>query len=195
MNILDHYQHIIFDFDETLATLHIDWSGWYGGISEIILKYEPSTDLPQVIPHTLFNAYVKKYGGPIRKELWEFSADFELKANKGLTPNPTALSLLTSIGDDKKVYLYSSNSRRIILESLEKLGITNRFEKIVARDDVDFIKPDPHGFMLIYDGHSPLTQYVMVGDSSSDSGLAKNAKIDFINVSNIQLYNISHDKD
>lgn len=186
MNSLDKYKHVIFDFDETLATLQINWSGWYKGIANIIVKHEPQAELPPVIPHTLFNDYVKKYGEPIREELWQFSADFELKANKGLVPNHKALEFLDSIYRVKKAYLYSSNSRQIIHQSLINLGITDKFIKIITRDEVDFIKPDPHGFSLIYDNQTPLSQYVMIGDSSSDSGLAKNAKIDFIDVRTLE---------
>jgi FMN phosphatase YigB (HAD superfamily) len=180
--MLDHYSHIIFDFDETLATLQIDWTGWYEGISKIILKYEPGIELPGIISHTLFNNYVKKYGESIRRELWQFSAEFELSANKGIIPNKKAIQLLRSIPKNKHIYLFSSNSRKIILQSLKYLDIEEKFDKIITRDEVDFIKPDTHGFTLIYDGQTPLSQYIMIGDSSSDSGLARNAGIKYLDV-------------
>ena len=33
--------HIIFDLDETIVTLNIDWSEWYEQCDVVIQKYEP----------------------------------------------------------------------------------------------------------------------------------------------------------
>ena len=182
-----HYTHVIFDFDETLATLKIDWKIWQIGIRKIILKYDPEAKLQKTISSDEINSYVKKYGKSIRSELWTFSKEFETTSCLGIVVNNTTIALLKSIKKPTKSYIFSSNSREIITRYLVMLNIIDLFDKIITRDDVKYIKPNPYGFSLIYDGTTPLSNYVMIGDSASDSNFATNANIDYIDVRQVKL--------
>lgn len=52
----------------------------------------------------------------------------------------------------------------------------------MTRSDVQLVKPDPEGFGLIYESGQDKEQYLMVGNSSSDEGMAQAAEIDFYKV-------------
>ena len=64
---------------------------------------------------------------------------------------------------------------------LDKLGIEQHFDVIVARDDVRLLKPSPEGWQHIY-GDEPLSEYLFVGDSANDHGAAVAVGIDYFEI-------------
>lgn len=68
------------------------------------------------------------------------------------------------------------------MNGLHKLKIDDAFEKIVARDDVMYIKPDPDGVRLVLGDEPDVSKFLMVGDSSADKGAAEAIGMDFFRV-------------
>jgi HAD superfamily hydrolase (TIGR01549 family) len=174
--------HLIFDFDETIGTLIIDWSGVRNEVKKIIREYESDFDYDfNTRTVTVCNEYVKKYGKEIRDKFRKLTEDYENKYVTGLDVNQEVLDIIKN--SSKKIkYIWSSNSRKIIIRFLTELSIENQFEKIITKDEVDFLKPKPDGFELIYDGVTPKEKYLMIGDSDADQGASIASDIDFYRV-------------
>ena len=181
------YQNIIFDFDETLATIIIDWSPWYEEVANIFRKYQPDFQDANSITMQIVSQFITKYGQPLRDAYLAFSRDFESKTYQGYYKNQPALDLLQTLHQqNKNLYLLTSNTKATILPILSELGIANYFAKIITLDDVTNIKPNPMPFELIYTQGQNKNQYLMIGDSSSDRGFAQNAGITFLDVDDLE---------
>lgn len=181
---LSAHSHFIFDFDETIVTLLIDWSGWPPGVLALFLKYEPNFD-----PSTRFNMsaihrFIERYGEAFRTEFVAFEQQLEINNYQGYEIVPAGFQLLQQAHQaDKNLYLLTSNCRAVVLPVLSELGIADYFDKIITVDDVPNLKPSPAPWPLITGGKAvDKSQYLMVGDSESDSGFAAAVGIDFVNV-------------
>ncbi len=183
--MLNKYRYIIFDLDGTISKLHINWSGWHRGVSKIIHKYESEAILPNFITHSMTNEYMVKYGEPIREEIKEYTEKVELSTYSGMSPNLKAIKFISELSQNQKVILLTSNCRKIVDHVLQELKLDNTFDLVITRDDVDFLKPDKFPFTLINKSDIPKTQYIMIGDTSSDSDFAKNVGIDYLDVAEI----------
>jgi phosphoglycolate phosphatase-like HAD superfamily hydrolase len=176
-------KHIIFDFDETLCTLLIDWTPWRKKLDELFVtsdltpKNEPDFNYADIV-----NRYIEKYGKAGRDEIVALNYRIEEDYYSGYELSPIALPLLESAEKFAQLYLWTSNDRRTVVPILRELEIVDKFQKIVTRNDVDYVKPKAAGFALIHDGRSARSRYLLIGDSRSDSGAAIDASIDFINI-------------
>jgi len=176
---------LIFDFDDTIGLILIDWNGWRRGVGDIIRSFDPSFDIDLKGGRMGLrqNDFFTTYGKACRDKILAFSEEYELRHATGFRPDPNILKVIHDT-TDKKMYVWSSNSRKIIERYLGELQIWHRFERIVSKDDVFFIKPHTEGFSLIHDG-SHLNDYVFFGDSDADKGVAKNLGITYIDVKNL----------
>jgi HAD superfamily hydrolase (TIGR01549 family) len=179
---LEIKDRFIFDFDDTIAKLLIDWKGWHSGVAKIIREFDKDFQVnPENLKmHFLQNDLFRKYGKACRDQIAAFSEEYEMKYATGVAPNPDVINIIQNItrGD---LFVWSSNSRKTVEKYLKELGILNRFTNIVTRDDVFYLKPDTEGFSKIKNS-SPLSSYVFFGDSIFDEKAAETIGIDFVNV-------------
>jgi len=175
--------HIIFDFDNTIVSLQIDWSRWFEGIEpelkgldeEIFdAKREGKINLSQ-----LQNLYVEKFGDSVRDKIIAHNQKFEKTAN-GYEINQKIIEDIRALKAHK--YLWTSNTRSTVVPILNELGLIDSFEKMITRSDVSFVKPEIEGFEFIYDPEIAKDEYLLVGDSGSDEKAASKAGIDFYKV-------------
>jgi HAD superfamily hydrolase (TIGR01549 family) len=129
-------------------------------------------------PTFMQNQFVKKYGAEMAVFFSHHAAHFEA-ANTSFAKNPELLEDLRLFKNTHKKFIWSSNSQKTVERVLSELNLTDYFDKIVAREDVQLIKADPEGFTKLYDPSVPKEQYLMIGDSSHDRGAAEAAGIDF----------------
>lgn len=183
-------KHVIFDFDETLAKLLIDWSNWQQDMKNIFSSCGIDFESMK-FKHNNYseaqNQCVRKFGDKVKQKILEECYKNEKEYYQGYDLFPTTLPLLEASKDLVKIYLWTSNDEKTILPILRELEIIEFFEKIITHNDVRFIKPDPEGFFLISDGKSLKEEYLFIGDSASDIGAGENAEIDFINIAEIKL--------
>lgn len=178
---------IIFDFDRTLATLKMEWQFWDVPIKQLITAYEPNFDQTTVLNMVSISPYIEKYGKDFRDAFVKIETAVEQKHYQGYIVIPEAVALLQQLHQqNKQLYLLTSNCREVVLPILDELQITSCFKKILTVGDVPNIKPSPAPFVLIADG-SPKTDYLMVGDSVSDRGFAKNVGIEYLDVADITV--------
>ncbi|MFZ2193044.1 MAG: HAD family phosphatase [Candidatus Moraniibacteriota bacterium] len=183
-------KYVIFDFDQTLATLLIDWSTWGEKMKEIFSSYGIDFDSrkSEYSKYAEIQNYcIEKYGDEAEKIFLEMNHRHEKEYYRGYDLLPATLPILDSIKNNAKLYLWTSNSARTIAPILEELKIDKLFSGIITRNDVRYIKPNPEGFFLIYDKNIPKSQYLFIGDSLADIGAGINSGIDFINIAEFKL--------
>ena len=180
-------KHIIFDFDGTICKLLINWQSWYQEMEALSEYYKTEVTVAEVGFQKIQNAYIEKGGEEARNKILEINYRNEKQHYTGYELLPVALPLLELVKKCATVYVWTSNDHRTIDPILVELGMDNFFTKVVARNDVTFIKPDPEGFSLIYDEKNPKTEYLIIGDSDADEGAAQNAGIDFLNIAEFKL--------
>lgn len=182
------YTHYIFDLDQTLVTLHIDWSHWHSRIVEIFAKRGiPYTYTSSMDSCMRLNDLVRREGESARAHISAMVRESELSHLHGYTPVHRVIHYLQSLPSDTHKYIWTANSLDTATKALEDNHLSRYFESIAARDNVSYSKPDPAGFIeMIYDGETPLSQYVMIGDSTNDAAAARAAGIDYIHVDELR---------
>lgn len=190
MDIASNKKHIIFDFDRTIAIINVNWTNWHLGAGEIFKKYEPTfvKHLQGEKIYHLQNDMFKKYGQNIKSEVDAFTREFEASEVNGFDPISRTLKFIKYLhGRGKSLYIWSSNDSVLVAKSLKELDIFDYFDLLVTRDNVDFLKPETSGFDKHLSGlDADLSSFLMVGDSESDRGAAKNCKIDYLDVLEIK---------
>lgn len=176
--------HLIFDLDETLAKLNIDWSSYRKGIWDTVATFDkPLTEDVPFEPWmslTLINRAVEKHGETAKKTISSFITTYETSHYHGYTPNIPLLSFIQENKDVYSFFIWTNNSTAVIQDFLVKEHLCNMFKKMVSRDIVSYVKPDPDGFSYIRDPRVPLSQYLFIGDNPrTDQLAAQNAGIDF----------------
>jgi HAD superfamily hydrolase (TIGR01549 family) len=179
----NQYHYFIFDFDQTLVLLLIDWSSWQEGVAAIIKKYDSSFNEAKSLHSHSIAEFIDKYGKTFRDDYVNFGIDLEQKNYSGYKVISKTMTLLKTMNQqNKSLYLLTSNSAETVLPILEELKITGYFKKIITTNDVENIKPSPNPFKLIYTEDNNKNQYLMIGDSISDKEFAKNVDIDYLDV-------------
>lgn len=183
MQISEDTEHLIFDFDETIATLDIDWDSWLRSVAEIYKKYEPSFDesISGYRIALLQNQFFKKYGTKLKKEVDDFTRQYETENAKGIFPIQKTIELIKNT-NGKNMYIWSSNDTNTIKKFLGELEILDKFKLIIGHEMVDFIKPEPDGFNKYFRKLGKVNTFLMIGNSSHDRGAAKNSGIDYLDV-------------
>lgn len=170
---------LIFDFDRTIATIQMDWDIWREEMRKIIGKYEPGFSIKESISKNV-NRLTEMYGSDFLDEIVTANENVEYDTFRGVALNESLIEYIRDNAELKNMFLYTSNSRKLITRLLRDLEMADAFKKVVTRNDVDFIKPHPEGMRQIVDVNSDLTDYLMVGDSSSDRGVADEVNMDFL---------------
>jgi len=173
---LNNYKNIIYDFDGTLFKFKLDWTQWHDKVKAMIKKYEPSFEKEGLV-NNIQNDYVKKYGKALKDKISSMNETYEIENIKKVTPNK---KLIEYIRNRKNVinFVLTSNNHKLVDGFLKEYGIYERFEKIIARDDVFLIKPDSEGIEKILKGLDRKVT-IMVGDTSNDELTARTSAIDF----------------
>lgn len=174
--------HIIFDFDGTLAYVDIPWNEWGEGVRDELRELDEALWLSR--PHfaggaAFQNELVKRHGRKALDILLRHTPLFETQYAGRVTRNDQLLREINEFRDMYHLYVWSSNSRQLVDTVLEMNGMQDWFDKVVTRNDVRYLKPNPEGFIHIQDPEVPEERYLLVGDSSHDRNAAEAAGIDF----------------
>lgn len=180
-------KHLIFDLDDTLLKLHIDWSDFRPSFWELVEGIDK--DLADSVPNrskmgnVLYSKVIQKHGAEARQKLLKFCEQYEQDYFRGIFPNRPLVDFVKENHDNYDFYIWSSNNRRTIERVLRDSALDNFFQKIVAKEDVSLLKPEIDGFTLIFDPkRQSKKDYLMIGDNFLDEGAAQNAGIDFYKV-------------
>ncbi|GEM_PF-364063 len=179
--------HLIFDLDETLCWVILPWERWEDHLKEQLIKLDKNiySEYKQrkISLSELQNQYISKF--PATKQLFiKNNTWFETTFIQKVFPNPPLLQFIAKNQNTNKytLYLWSSNTKKTVTTVLKKYNIQHQFKKIITRNDVAQLKPNPEGFNLIKEKNIHLNQYLFIGDSKSDKQAAKAVGIDFFKV-------------
>lgn len=172
-------QHIIFDFDVTLFTLHLPWNLYYKEIRDVVHTFDPSIQRTGGI-NDFENEAVQRCGDDIVKLRQELTLKFESKYLERITEHFDMTNFVRKHHKKYFFYLWTSNMRQTVEPILEEHGLLQHFKKLATKGDVRLTKPFADGFDLLFDSQKDdKSEWLLVGDSSADKGAAKNSGIDF----------------
>lgn len=176
---------LIFDFDQTLFKIIINWDSYFESIErELVIKDKKiyNNYLNESISWCdMQNFYVKKYGPEMKKLICDNNIKSENSHSVKVVPNNFLMNFIKN-SNNFHLYIWSSNTKKLIKSILDKYQILDKFTKIICRDDVDYLKPNPEGFSKIYLPEVDLKKYLLIGDSLNDYGAASNCGIDFYKI-------------
>ncbi len=186
MTVPDTVKNLIFDFDETIATLDISWKEWHIGIGNIFKKYEPSFNnhLRGERVEFLQNIFFEKYGDNLKKEVDSFTREYEEENTKGIFPIEKTVNLIKNL-HNKNLFVWTSNDSQTAKKFLKELDILEKFELIIGHEMVDFIKPDPNGFNKYLKDKGELETFLYIGNSSSDVKAAEASGVKYVDVTEL----------
>ena len=175
--------HIIFDFDETIATMITDWVQWHDRMVEAVAPM-PSHDLyPHDYSHEAQNTFIKAITYEEREILAKANAAAEEALTSELIPHQAVIDFIRSCTHNT-LYIWSSNGRATVERNLQALSLRDAFDHIVSFDDVVYLKPEADGFAVIHAiAQAPLEDYIFIGNSMrADEPAARKAGIEFVHV-------------
>lgn len=183
---------VIFDFDNTIADILIDWGPWHKKIESVISEYESSIGIKTpTLPgqstsvQLLQNEYMALYGQKLREKIIKINRNYELENAHGVHPIEKTISLIKMLSG-VRLWIWSTNDSETVAKFTKELEIYDLFSEIITRDRVDFIKPNPDGFFKFAGADAKREEYLMIGNSKSDSGAAKASGIQYIDVTEFE---------
>ncbi len=120
----------------------------------------------------------------LKKQISEFKNEIFKNYINHIKLNKDILSFLKYIRDKRiKTAIFTVSSREEVFLMLKNLKILHFFDKIVTKDDVTKLKPDPEGLFIILESLKvDRNDTIYIGDKEIDRETAKNAKISFYQV-------------
>lgn len=174
-------KNLIFDFDETIVRLILPWEKSTDRIKDdlINLDSKPLKEYKKskISFSVLQNTYVRGFGEKALKLFLRNNLLFESEDLIDYLENPNIIDFIKN-EKDYNFLIWSSNTKPVINKVLGELEISNKFSKIVSREDVKLLKPYSEGFDRLYSGDSK-SNYLFIGDSWSDREAAEKVGIDF----------------
>lgn len=176
------YTDIIFDCDETIMHLIIDWeyshTAFSGFAKNLWLEQEFAImGINQFLEHMLLT-----HGTDYRKFINTILLETETNHHTETIPNTPLLKFIKDNTHNYTFHVISNNMLPTIEKQLHVFEVHDCFTQIIWRDSVTFAKPNPEGieFILKETGREP-KKFLMVGDNvDSDGAAAKRAGIDCI---------------
>lgn len=186
-------KYLIFDFDETLFTLHLPWGEYLETTYDLLKTYNAEFFTKEAISNEtnfqLINKFTREFGSAPRDMTLAYAKRFETEKLTGVSPCQRQLDFLDAHGEEYTLFLWTSNCTTTVEPILKEKGYHALFTHIIGRDSVTYCKPDPDGFNQIkeyvvknIDPDATLADFLMIGDSNSDEGAAYHSDIDFFRV-------------
>lgn len=180
---------LIFDLDDTLVHLNIDWGEYISASKSFFQEHDPAiiegkTSFNEL--HTAESLYFEKHGKDGKEAFRQVTEPIEL-AMDGFYPNEKLIDFMISHEDDfDEYYIWTSNHTKTAQKVLEELSLLEKFKKIISKDTVTRMKPNGEGFKYIYDDRYFKKDYLFLGNSLfSDKGAAEDAGIDFFHITHL----------
>ena len=174
------YTDIIFDFDETIVQLLIDWSYLKIDREQLAKRYEEEQYLKENGWYAFDKMLVEKYSEEWKKDLDKMFAAAEENHFLGLNENTDLIHFIKENAKKYNFYVLSNNTQNTLYKAISELEMTKYFHIVLWRDNVSAPKPNPEGIETIIKSQKLKKEStLMVGDSeTSDIAAANRAEID-----------------
>ena len=181
---------IVFDLDGTIVDLTVDWQQIKRILSERYSKiYEEDCEFEHI--SACLDHVVEKKDENELENFFKILEDYEMKNindNKEIDESIFFINNLKlfEIPEDTKLAIFSLNTRKAIISSLNLAKIFDKFDYIIGREDIRKWKPNPDGLLKIKKYFGVKNEdMVYFGDLQKDLQTGKNAGIDSYLISEI----------
>lgn len=178
--------HLIFDFDETLFWLVLDWDRFFEAMEKELAPidrklYDDLVAQKRSLSGTL-NAYVETYGIKAKQIITTMSVKFEKEHLLRVVPNPELIDFVAANKDTYVMSIWTSNTSRVVEKVLEEHGLAGVFSRVASQLEITMLKPYPDGFRYLAQSGVSKHRYLMIGNSSADEEAAKASGIDYFHI-------------
>ena len=174
---------IVFDLDGTIVKLHASWYALKDLLSQRYARlHEENREFNRI---SAYLSEVIKNGDELELiENFDIIRKYELE---NIKKTELIVEVVYFINNKKKfevdpdviLTVFSLNTRRTIMESLDIAGISDKIAFIIGREDVRKWKPEPEGLFKIKEKFKVSTeQMIFFGDMESDIKAGKAAGVD-----------------
>jgi len=180
---------VIFDFIGTLCNLMVDWKSVIRDITNEYVNEGVPLEVFEKIPGVaeklaeVYDYMVSNFGKEkayrVHAKVSKIFEDYEVAGVENAVLLPyTEISLRTIKKMGLKIGLVSGNSKKSVIETLEKFNLQNCFDSIVTRNSPGRMKPHPDQIILCLNelGCKP-KEAISVGDQARDIIASKKAKV------------------
>ena len=176
------YTDIIFDFDETIVQLLVDWSVLGEDRQKVAERLNHLKERKEMWNYKFQDFLIEKYWPDMKKELDGYSLHAETDHLLGVNENQLLIEFIKENYKKYKFYIVSNNMNVTITQMVKELGLEECFHSIIWRDDVSFPKPRAEGIeKTIKDAKWKKENFLMIGDNPiSDWAAAEAAGVDSI---------------
>ncbi len=173
------YSDVIFDFDETIAHLIIDWSTSRIGMKELAINYWIEQEQESMNSHAFAEFVIQKYGNEGKQNIDKICGRAESEHLSNIVVNQELVNFIKTSSDQYTFHILSNNMCSTINNALEEMGIWEYFTLVFGRDSVLFSKPHPEWIEeIIKKQWGDSKNFVMIGDNpDSDIAAADRAGI------------------
>jgi HAD superfamily hydrolase (TIGR01549 family) len=179
------YDSIIFDYDNTIAKIPIDWIEARRDYKIFLDSNFPDLEIdPNMRVDEMERSALLKY--PHQDNLvFSFRNDLESSLAGNHEVIPETIELIRNL-ESKELFIISNNLRNTVVGGLGRFGLTSMFKRIIGVDDVGMPKPSPRAWELLLETDPGVAlNSLFVGDNdTTDGAFSKNAGIPFYNINN-----------
>ena len=174
------YTDIIFDFDETIVQLLIDWSYLKIDREQLAKKYDEENYLKENGWYAFDKMLVEKYSEAWKIDLDKMFMTAEENHFLGLNENTDLIAFIKENAKKYNFYVLSNNTQNTLYRVISELEMTKCFHIVLWRDNVSAPKPNPEGIETIIKSQQLKKENtLMVWDSeTSDIAAAERAEVD-----------------
>jgi phosphoglycolate phosphatase-like HAD superfamily hydrolase len=171
----------VFDLDHTLVRSPLDLAAMaldMRALCEPVLGPLPPRAERYRVGEIL--ALCERQAPALLDRLWAVALDHERRALRSASLEPGArVALAGARAAGWATAVWTNNARAVAGEALARLGLLELLDRVVTRDDMRALKPDPAGWEVLQARFGPCPA-VVVGDSWVDGVAAASAGLPFV---------------
>jgi HAD superfamily hydrolase (TIGR01509 family) len=181
---------IVVDMDGTITNFNLDYMNTRRRILKDLDKSNLRTpDMTEqlslyIILGKLKDSVDVNDFGTLRRRIYGYLEEMELKAAKEVTLYPGAVDALQKLRNSSmKIGLVTNNGRKGTELTLKRFGLAGFFDAVATRDDCENMKPAPDQILkVLAEMHATSDETVLIGDGVMDILAARAAGIQSVAV-------------
>ncbi len=192
-DVLKKTQLVLFDLDNTLIELKVDWITVKQYFNDLYLRHYGKALLYKTFSEN-FSYIEQMHGKEALKPFLDYLKQQEYEAAqkyaKPLWLLNEGLKKLEKYIPEKTIYgVISNNFNQTITTILDRFKIRQRFTILSGRDNVVHTKPHPEGILQVLEQQKILpANCLFIGDHETDQKAAEAANVNFVFVQKIQEF-------
>lgn len=177
-----NYSDIIFDFDETIARLVIDWNYFHVYMKQLAEEYWVEKQREEMNTDGFSKFFIEKYWSEWKSKIEEVFEKTESTHLSGLQVNDLLVKFIRNNENKYTFHILSNNMHSTLVTALWDLELSGCFTQIYGRNSVPRPKPFPDGIEQVMGKQGwRKCDFLMIWDNpNSDIAAANNAGVESI---------------